>query len=69
MKRKKDISLERTRGERSETRRLAVGKTEIMKISIEPQKKDLLEREAKKRSLSLSLYVNLILTGQENSPL
>lgn len=66
---KKKIPLDRTRPERSETRRLALGKTTTMIISIDPDEKAVLKREAKKREYSLSLYLNLILTGQEKSPL
>ncbi|MBI5826813.1 MAG: hypothetical protein HZB22_03675 [Deltaproteobacteria bacterium] len=57
----KKIVLERIRPERSVTRRLAVGETTTIIISLSPGDKSVLQKEARKRSLSLSLYMNLIL--------
>lgn len=66
---KPKITLKRTRPERSQTRRLTVGKTIPIIISIAPEDKKTLQEEAKKKELSFSLYINLILHGQEKSPL
>lgn len=63
------ISLERMRPARSEHRRLSLGETTGLAFYISPTDKDILQTEAKKRHLSLSLYLNLILHGQEKSPL
>lgn len=66
---KKKIDLKRQRPERSETRRLALGHTVPTILRMDEKDKELLQAEAKKRGLSFSLYVNLILKGQEKSPL
>lgn len=66
---KKNISLERARPERSETKRLALGETIGLEFCLSQADKETLQTEAKKNKLSLSLYLNLILHGQEKSPL
>lgn len=65
----KKIDLNRQRPERSGTRRLALGKTVPTILRMDEKDKKLLQAEAKKRDLSFSLYINLILKGQEKSPL
>ena len=69
---KKKISLERARPERSETRKLsAEGKETAEKayFYMFPKDKKKVEEEALKRGYSFSLYVNLVLKGQEKAPL
>lgn len=66
---KNKISLTRIRPERSGTRHLVMGKTVAVLLRFAPADKALLQSEAKARGFSLSLYVNLILHGQEESPL
>lgn len=63
------ISLARQRPERSASRHLSMGNTVVAKFSIAPADKKFLETEAFKRNYSFSLYINLILRGQEKSPL
>lgn len=60
--------MERSRPERSETRRLSMGQTERLLINLAPELKSKLKKEAESKKLSLSLYINLILTGQEKAP-
>lgn len=62
------ISLERIRSERSETLRLVVGTVEQVNFYLAPADKARLKKEAKKRGMSMSLYLNLVLTGQEPPP-
>lgn len=66
---KKKIDLIRQRPERSEVRRLALGHTVPTILRMDEKDKELLQSEAKKRGFTFSLYVNLILKGQEKSPL
>lgn len=66
---KKKIDLERQRPERSQVRRLALGKTVPTILRMGEEDKEVLMSEAKKRGYTFSLYVNLILKGQEKSPL
>ncbi len=63
------INLDRVRPERAAARRLSLGKTVTMIVSIAPGDKARLKAEAKRRGYSLSLYLNLILVRQEKSPL
>ena len=69
MKKNPEISLERTKPERSEHRRLSLGETVGLEFSLSRGDKTILQAAAKKRKFSLSLYLNLILHGQETSPL
>ena len=62
------INLDRCRKEYPRPRRF-VGKTILVNIFLPPDDKSLLAREAAERGYSFSLYVNLILHGQEKSPL
>lgn len=65
----KKINLERTQPGRSEHRRLALGETIGLTFRLAEADKKILQAEAKKHKFSLSLYLNLILHGQEKSPL
>ena len=62
------INLIRCRKEYPRPRRF-VGKTILVNIFLPPDDKSLLAREAAERGYSFSLYISLILHGQEKSPL
>ena len=62
------INLNRCRKEYARPRRF-VGKTVTVNICLAPDDKAALSREAAELGYSFSLYINLILHGQEKSPL